>query len=197
MYCGFYKHQIEANLVGAEVMFETMGYKHAGDGILILEGPICPDRVQSVSKDSLIAYVECQILKVIWEEVSTFCTNITWNDLVEFRKTYICSPEQAVKNFRYYQRQEQQRSYTLKSPQTSPILPVNHSFPPLTSHHYVTMPMQPSQYVCNGLPCCSNNFTPCTTPSYSYLSYNPPVIKSHYNTNGFLYKRLSTIIKLQ
>lgn len=61
MYCGFYKHEIEANLVGAESMFEAMGYKYVGDGILILDGPVCPDRVTQVSLDSLVAYVECQV----------------------------------------------------------------------------------------------------------------------------------------
>lgn len=61
MYSGFYKHQIEANLVGAEIMFEAMGYKHAGNGILVLEGPVCPDTVKYVSQDSLVAYVECQV----------------------------------------------------------------------------------------------------------------------------------------
>ncbi|KAJ8967321.1 hypothetical protein NQ317_003403 [Molorchus minor] len=60
-YSGFYKHQIEANLVGAELMFEVMGYKHYGNGVLVLDGPICPDRVAAVSKDCLIAYVECQV----------------------------------------------------------------------------------------------------------------------------------------
>lgn len=61
MYSGFYIHNIEANLVGAEIMFEIMGYKHADDSVLILEGPICPDRVANVSKDALMAYVECQV----------------------------------------------------------------------------------------------------------------------------------------
>lgn len=61
MYSGFYKHQIDANLVGAEVMFEAMGYKHYRDGVLILDGPICPDRVTQVSQDSIVAYVECQV----------------------------------------------------------------------------------------------------------------------------------------
>lgn len=61
MYSGFYIHNIEANLVGAEIMFEIMGYKHADDSVLILEGPICPDRVAHVSQDALMAYVECQV----------------------------------------------------------------------------------------------------------------------------------------
>ena len=42
-------------------MFEAMGYKHEGNGILVLDGPICPDRVTNVSQDSLMAYMECQV----------------------------------------------------------------------------------------------------------------------------------------
>lgn len=62
MYSGFYKHEIESNLVGAEMMFEAMGYKQIGREILVLEGPICPDQATSVSLDSLMAYVECQVI---------------------------------------------------------------------------------------------------------------------------------------
>lgn len=61
MYSGYYKHQIESNLVGAEIMFEAMGFKHDANGVLTLDGPICPDRLISVSLDSIIAYVECQV----------------------------------------------------------------------------------------------------------------------------------------
>lgn len=75
-YCGFYKHQIEANLVGAETMFEAMGYKHVANGVLILEGPICPDRVSSISRDCLVAYVECQV---------------SYNLFVYIRKTFRCT----------------------------------------------------------------------------------------------------------
>lgn len=60
-YSGFYKHQIEANLAGAEAMFEAMGYKYIGNGVLVLEGPVCPDRVTNVSQDSIVAFVECQV----------------------------------------------------------------------------------------------------------------------------------------
>lgn len=43
-------------------MFEQMGYKHTGLGILILEGPIDPDKVSSVSRDAIVAFVECQVI---------------------------------------------------------------------------------------------------------------------------------------
>lgn len=61
MYSGFYVHNIDANLVGAEIMFEIMGYKHTEDCVMVLDGPVCPDRVTNVSRDALMAYVECQV----------------------------------------------------------------------------------------------------------------------------------------
>lgn len=42
-------------------MFEAMGYKYIGNGILALEGPVCPDRLTNVSQDSIVAFVECQV----------------------------------------------------------------------------------------------------------------------------------------
>lgn len=60
-YSGYYKHEVEANLIGAELMFEQMGYKHTGLGVLTLEGPIDPDKVSSVSRDAIVAFVECQV----------------------------------------------------------------------------------------------------------------------------------------
>jgi len=61
-YSGYYKHEVEANLIGAELMFEQMGYKHTGLGVLTLEGPIDPDKVSSVSRDAIVAFVECQVI---------------------------------------------------------------------------------------------------------------------------------------
>ncbi|KAJ8935433.1 hypothetical protein NQ314_012853 [Rhamnusium bicolor] len=203
-YCGFYKHQIEANLVGAEMIFEAMGYKHYGDGILLLEGPICPDRVAAVSKDCLIAYVECQIMKAIWEEISS-SFKITWLEVLEFRKSHLCGLEQSIKAliYRHHQRQYQEhtRSYSQGSdpfgnarcqpisiPSTSPVLPINNSFPPLSglsSHHHVGLPpppqpMQPYVYT-NGY--CANNYT--TYGPYAYMPYGQPIVKP--NTNGYYY----------
>lgn len=43
-------------------MFEQMGYKHTGLGVLTLEGPIDPDKVSSVSRDAIVAFVECQVI---------------------------------------------------------------------------------------------------------------------------------------
>jgi spermatogenesis-associated protein 2 len=65
LFCGFYKHEIEANLAGAELMLQAMGYKHAGQTVMVLDGPIDPDRVSNVSRDSLMAFVECQVSKLV------------------------------------------------------------------------------------------------------------------------------------
>lgn len=42
-------------------MLEAMGYKHTGRTTMVLDGPVDPDRVTCVSRDSLIALVECQV----------------------------------------------------------------------------------------------------------------------------------------
>lgn len=193
-YSGFYKHQVEANLIGAEKLFEAMGYRYYGEGLLVLEDPICPDRVTAVSRDCLIAFVECQILKAIWEEVCT-SFKISWLEVLDFRKNHICTPEEcmiALKS-RHHHRQYQEHSrslsqgsnpfqpvhcQTISVPVVSPLVPMNHSFPPSSSHHHhVGLPMQP-EYM-NG--CCPGNYSGYTIPYTQAvmrpqdLIYNIPV----------------------
>ncbi|XP_050509665.1 protein tamozhennic [Diabrotica virgifera virgifera] len=189
-YCGFYKHQVEANLVGAEKMFEAMGYRYFGDGLLILDDPISPDRITAVSRDCLIAYVECQILKAIWEEVGkTF--KISWLEVVEFRRNHICSPEKCSNALkcRHHQRQYQEHNRSLSQgsnpyvrcqaipvPVVPSMIPMNHSFPPPSTHHHVGLPPQP-EYMVNG--CC-----PRTYPAYT-LPYNSAVLKPCINNEYY------------
>ncbi|XP_043258309.1 uncharacterized protein LOC122400749 [Colletes gigas] len=110
-YSGYYKHEVEANLIGAELMFEQMGYKHTGLGILTLEGPIDPDKVSSVSRDAIVAFVECQILKQIWESVSQNCI-VSWLEILEFRENHVGTPEQAIRalNYRFLEKMHQNRT---------------------------------------------------------------------------------------
>ncbi|XP_015114892.1 uncharacterized protein LOC107039657 [Diachasma alloeum] len=110
-YSGYYKHEIEANLIGAELMFELMGYKHTGLGTLTLEGPIDPDRVSSVSRDAIVAFVECQILKQIWEAISKNF-KISWLEVLEFRENQVGTPDTAIRalTHRFYERLHQNRS---------------------------------------------------------------------------------------
>ena len=42
-------------------MFELMGYSHDGIGVLGLSGPIDPDKVSNVSRDAIVAFVECKV----------------------------------------------------------------------------------------------------------------------------------------
>ncbi|EFN81728.1 uncharacterized protein LOC105185756 [Harpegnathos saltator] len=110
-YSGYYKHEVEANLIGAELMFEQMGYKHTGLGVLTLEGPIDPDKVSNVSRDAIVAFVECQILKQIWESVSQNYT-ISWLEVLEFRESNVGTPEQAIRalNYRFLEKLHQNRA---------------------------------------------------------------------------------------
>lgn len=50
IYSGYYQHEVKANLVDAEKLFEAMGFKLLPNHTLILEGPICPDQVTNVSR---------------------------------------------------------------------------------------------------------------------------------------------------
>ncbi|CAH0552181.1 unnamed protein product [Brassicogethes aeneus] len=181
-YSGFYKHQIQANLDGAEIMFEAMGYKHDGHEVLVLEGPVCPDTVANVSKDCLIAYVECQILKMIWEEVASSGYKVTWQDVLDFRKSHLCSPEQSIKTLKYrqqqkhYQTQEHSRSYSQGSDmlKQTPAHVLNHSFPPLTAaHHHLPIGAPPYGYAGN---CCA-----AYAPHYAHTNgYGA------YSSNGYI-----------
>lgn len=67
LYSGFFKHEVEGSgLCGAVSMISAMGYKpdvgnEVAPNTYVLDGPVCPDQVAAVSRDSLIAYVECQV----------------------------------------------------------------------------------------------------------------------------------------
>lgn len=62
---------MKANLVDAERMFEAMGYNLLPNHSLILEGPICPDQVTNVSRDAMTAYVECQVITIVFTHFET------------------------------------------------------------------------------------------------------------------------------
>lgn len=107
MYSGFYQHEIAANLMGAEVLFEEMGYRTMPNQTLVLEGPICPDRVTNVSKDAITANVECQVtwsrmhsmsndliivhlcLQIminIYRGLTEMSLRVNWSDIYNFRE---------------------------------------------------------------------------------------------------------------
>lgn len=204
-YCGFYKHQIEANLIGAEKIFEIIGYKPIGNGILALDGPICPDRAANISRDCLVAYVECQILKHLWEEVSTVF-NISWLEILDYRSTYSGSPDQCIKNLKYkYSSKHVQEplrnpvvdAYETKYHPTSPTtnqvpMPVPHNYIPPPNHNHVALPVQGVPYYMPHTNGCPNSFA---TYGYAPCNAHIPVVKqpmpamiapnSYYYANGF------------
>lgn len=86
MYSGYYQYEVNANLVGAEKLFEAMGYTLLADQTLVLDGPICPDQVTNVSRDAMAAYVECQVNAIRWRlNVTTFVNFMDRFWLVAFR----------------------------------------------------------------------------------------------------------------
>lgn len=171
MYSGYYKHEVEANLIGAELMFEQMGYKHTGLGVLTLEGPIDPDKVSSVSRDAIVAFVECQILKQIWESVSQNC-NVSWLEVLEFRENHVGTPEQAIRalNYRFLEKMHQSRTKSdsyrdYHYPQSSCVDEASRSVP----YH-----IMPSSY--NLMPACQSEYRyieDTNTVPTSYRYYQP------------------------
>ncbi|XP_037954913.1 protein tamozhennic [Teleopsis dalmanni] len=88
MYSGFYKHEIESNLVDAVKLFEAMGYRRESNEVYVLEGPICPDQVTNVSRDAMAAYIECQIIKSVFTKLLPLGLNCSWQDVFNYREKY-------------------------------------------------------------------------------------------------------------
>lgn len=110
MYSGFYQHEIAANLIGAEVLFEQMGYRTMPNQTLILEEPICPDRVNNVSKDALTAYVECQIMIQIYRGLIEKSIQVNWSDIYTFRESNTMNIEQSIQHMAALNQEKQQKT---------------------------------------------------------------------------------------
>ncbi|KAK2577266.1 hypothetical protein KPH14_003404 [Odynerus spinipes] len=182
-YSGYYKHEVQANLIGAELMFEQMGYKHAGREVLVLEGPIDPDKVTNVSRDAIVAFVECQILKQIWECVSKNYT-ISWLEVLEFRENHVGTPEQAIRalNHRFFEKLHQNRvkvdtyrnyHYPQFATMSAVPPPLNYHIP---SNNYSVSPCS-SDYRCIN----DANVIP---KNYHYFNLMDHGMLNHYGTYG-------------
>lgn len=148
--------------MGAETLFQAMGYKNIGNGILMLDGPVCPDRVSNMSRDCLVAYVECQvkrlgssfrqfgklfdlpqILKHIWEEVSA-AFHVSWLDILENRVECPGNIEQCVNNITYKLNAKRFQPPTRNASSNSTShgsFPKNPSYvPALVGHNHVSLP---------------------------------------------------------
>ncbi|XP_072942356.1 uncharacterized protein tamo [Epargyreus clarus] len=96
LYCGFYKHEVEANLVGAELLLQALGYRALGAGRLALHAPLCPDMVAAVSRDAIVAHCECRIMSQIWESVWSGGGRVTWGDVARERAACVAAPVAAA-----------------------------------------------------------------------------------------------------
>merc|ERR1711860_405113 len=67
-------------------------------------GPVELDKVTIVARDCLLAYVECQIIVTILQGV-TAQFPCRWDEILEFRRTHIGSPEQATRTLLYQKNQ--------------------------------------------------------------------------------------------
>ncbi|XP_046970161.1 uncharacterized protein LOC124537377 [Vanessa cardui] len=96
LYSGFYKHEVEANLSGAESMLAALGYRAAGAGRVALGAPVCPDMAAAVSRDAIIAHCECQIMSQIWESVWGSGARVSWADVARERSAHVAAPAAAA-----------------------------------------------------------------------------------------------------
>ena len=61
-YGGFYKHNVDTCLNGADRLLHEMGYGPTPAESLVLDGPVDQDKATVVARDCILACVECQIL---------------------------------------------------------------------------------------------------------------------------------------
>lgn len=89
MYSGHFHHKIKKNLVNAEDMFIAMGYKKTSNEVLVLDEPICADQVANVSRDCIIAYRECMIMKNMKSAMSDEKIPVSWLEILRAREISI------------------------------------------------------------------------------------------------------------
>ncbi|XP_055620870.1 protein tamozhennic isoform X2 [Toxorhynchites rutilus septentrionalis] len=207
MYSGFYQHEIAANLIGAQVLFEQMGYRMLPNQTLVLDGPICPDRVTNVSKDAITANVECQIMKDIYRELTEMTLAVDWSDIYSFRECNTMDVRQSVqqmaeliKEKHHKNQQARRKAYdnqlapadsscnSCKPYQFHPHMQQQQSVPPLPplTAHQQQQPLIPfcgPQPMYNTAPCNIHNQHLGLTYGYhnhnSYQSYLPAPPPSH------------------
>lgn len=207
IHCGYYKHNVERGLIGADVMLVLMGYTDAGDGRFLLEGPVDPDRVALVSRDSLVAMVECQILCSLYSDLLRRGCNFSWIEILEFREKHPCSIEHALQGLMYEFNQRYIRSAPLENYAKYSTTDRNIYNPPYRIHnnlqvpYYIKdatdgLPVPGPSYIgsSHGLPCSTSmkDYTPsnsisakqsnhCTVPTGKLIELDVPYhsISSH------------------
>ena len=99
-YGGFYRHNIHKVLVGAEHIISLMGFEYnsSKESFELIHSIIDPDKVSKVSLECLVAFVECQIMIQIRDEVkSKGYSDCTWQEIHLIRTEYTCGITDSVK----------------------------------------------------------------------------------------------------
>jgi len=123
---GFYMHNIKSVLSGAEKLFFDMGYTRddADPEILKLQtnraGDVAVnlDKVTQVARDCLLARMEAIILQEIYAGVVPQFP-LSLEELMEFRRDHIGTPEDAVRELLYRKSQNRFQVPTINQPFTS------------------------------------------------------------------------------
>lgn len=129
-YSGFYKHQVEAAISGADKLFTEMGYVVEEAQVLALpparsgHHPVSIDSVTSVARDCVLASVECSLLGEILAGVGA-AGPVDLLEVAEFRRDHIGSVEQAIRELNYRKSQQRSATYQLPAapPTSAPYLP--------------------------------------------------------------------------
>ncbi|XP_011493090.2 protein tamozhennic [Aedes aegypti] len=195
MYSGFYQHEIAANLMGAEVLFEEMGYRTMPNQTLVLEGPICPDRVTNVSKDAITANVECQIMINIYRGLTEMSLRVNWSDIYNFRERNTMDIEQSIQLMatliqEKHQKTQQARRKDSYGSTLAPAVSSCNSCNPYQFHPHMQQQQQqppaPSMAVppqTPQIPFCGPqplyNTVPCSMHS------QPPIVYSYHHHNNY------------
>lgn len=171
-YGGFYKHQVESALNSPERLFLLMGYTSSGQQSLILDGPVELDKVTIVARDCLLAYVECQIIVTILQGV-TAQFPCRWDEILEFRRTHIGSPEQATRTLLY---QKNQLHFAQTQQQQQQFYPYAPYAPPYSSNGFMTSPSRFSMH-----PATPSGLV----PTGNLVDISPPGQNGSHRKNGF------------
>ncbi|CAK1584339.1 unnamed protein product [Parnassius mnemosyne] len=186
LYSGFYKHEVEANMVGAETLLQSMGYRPDDHyaGRLRLDGPACPDMVAAVSRDALIAYCECQIMSQVWEEVVGRGVRVSWTDVARERAARAGSARAAAAALSGYS----DESEIYSNIPATVTADTHHSRLP-NSRYPNTSLMSQCNHSCNDISPLEEPITPIIHPSYMvppnmlppHMMY--PIQHQHINSN--------------
>jgi len=120
-YSGFYKHNVQSSLSGAETLFYDMGYRDVGGDCLELApgaagtSPVNNDLATSVARDCILACVECKILADIHSGV-TRNFPVQLEEVLEFRRDHIGTVEKAVQELFFRRNQAQFQQGRISSP---------------------------------------------------------------------------------